>query len=135
MVAAWEPTDPDFPLDLARRQLDLYKSTRGFLSGDFYPLTPVSLDQVWMGYQFHRMDLNAGCAFVFKRNKSAQIVYAENETFKLQLRGLAPNSRYHVRFESSGSETTVAGTDLAKGVDLALGTAPTAELVVYKTVS
>jgi alpha-galactosidase len=135
LAVAWEPTDPDFPLDLARRQLDLYKRIRGFLSGDFYPLTPVSLDQVWMGYQYHRMDLNAGCAFVFKRKKSAQIVYAENDTFKLQLRGLAPGSRYHVRFESSGSETTVAGTDLAKGVDLTLGTAPTAELVVYKTVS
>jgi alpha-galactosidase len=135
LSVAWEPTDPDFPMDLARRQLDLYKSIRSFLSGDFYPLTPVSLDQIWMGYQFHRTELNGGCAFIFKRVKSPQTMYLENDTFKLQLKGLAPDARYGVRFESTGKEATVVGADLARGVELTLGIAPTAEMIVYKAIS
>jgi hypothetical protein len=62
-------------------------------------------------------------------------MYPESDAFKLQLKGLAPDSRYRVRFESAGKEATIPGTDLGKGVELTLGTAPSVELVVYKTIS
>jgi len=134
LSVAWEPSDPGFSVEAARRQLDLYKRVRVFLSGDFYPLTPISLEEAWMGYQFHRLDLKSGCAFVFKRVKSPQVMYPEDETFNLQLTGLAPGSRYRVHFASSSRDTTSTGAELAKGIVLNLGAPPTAELVIYQAI-
>jgi hypothetical protein len=33
----WDPVDHTFPMDKARRQVELYKRIRPFLSGDYYP--------------------------------------------------------------------------------------------------
>ena len=134
LSVAWEPSDPGFSVEAARRQLDLYKRVRVFLSGDFYPLTPISLEETWMGYQYHRLDLNSGCAFIFKRVKSPQVIYPEDETFNLQLTGLAPGSRYRVHFASSSKDMTSTGAELAKGTVLNVGAPPTAELVIYQAI-
>jgi hypothetical protein len=135
LCVAWEPSDPDFPTVWASHQIGLYKRIRHFLCGDFYPLTPISLESTWMGYQYHRIDLKSGCALIFKRVKSAQVIYSESDTFKLQLNGLAPGSRYQVHFESNNKDMILTDRELAKGVELTLGTAPTAELVVYQAIT
>lgn len=54
-----------------------------------------------------------------------------SDTFKLQLRGLDPQSRYQARFESSHTDKTLAGEALTKGIELTLGKAPAAELIIY----
>ena len=36
------PLDSEFPMEWTRKQVDLYKRVRPFLSGRFYPLTPVA---------------------------------------------------------------------------------------------
>ena len=68
LCLAWHPLDKDFPMELAKRQVKLYKRVRPLLSGDFYPLTECTLEQPWLAYQFHRNDLNQGFALIFKRN-------------------------------------------------------------------
>jgi len=45
-------------MERAKKQVDRYKSIRTLLTGDFYPLTRCSLSDPWIGYQFHRTDLN-----------------------------------------------------------------------------
>jgi hypothetical protein len=118
-------------MDWTRQQVNLYKRVRPFLSGDFYPLTPVPPDGTWLGYQFHRTDLESGFALVFKRVDSPREINSVGNTFKLQLRGLDPQSRYQARFESSHTDKTLAGEVLAKGIELTLGEAPAAELIIY----
>ena len=61
-------------------------------------------------------------------------MYPEDETFNLQLTGLAPGSRYRVHFASSSKDMTLTGAELAKGIVLNLGAPPTAELVIYQAV-
>ena len=60
LCLAWHPLDKDFPMELAKRQVKLYKRVRPYLSGDFYPLTDCTLERPWLAYQFHRNDLNQG---------------------------------------------------------------------------
>ena len=129
---AWDPLDSSFPKESARRQVNLYKRVRAFLSGDFYPLTPLSLDGTWMGYQFHRRDLDSGFALVFKRFNSPQVIYSVTDTFAAQLRGLAPRRYYQVSFGSGKEERTLTGDALAKGIAVTLANAPSAEMIVYQ---
>jgi len=132
---AWDPLDSSFPMELARHQVNLYKRVRAFLSGDFYPLTPLSLDETWMGYQFHRTDLNSGFALIFKRFDSPQVLHSVRDAFSLELRGLPPQSQYQVHFLSSNDARIVTGQALAKGLDLTLGKAPSAEMIIYQPTS
>jgi len=122
-------------MELARHQVNLYKRVRKFLSGDFYPLTPVSLDETWMGFQFHRRDLDSGLALVFKRFDSPQVLHSVRDAFSLELRGLPPQSQYQVHFLSSNDARIVTGQALAKGLDLTLGKAPSAEMIIYQPTS
>ena len=118
-------------LEWARQQVEVYKRVRAFLSGDFYPLTPISLDGTWMGYQYHRADLDGGFAVIFKRSDSSQDIFPAGNTFNLQLRGLDRAAKYHTRFESNTTEKTVAGEELRGGINISLGKAPSAELITY----
>jgi alpha-galactosidase len=132
---AWDPLDAGFPMALARRQVNLYKRVRKFLSGDFYPLTPVSLDETWMGFQLHRRDLDSGFALVFKRFDSARVLYSVSNSFHLQLRGLRPDSIYRFHCERINKDGSRRGQALANGLDLAFGKAPSAEMIIYQAAS
>jgi hypothetical protein len=129
---AWHPLDAGFPWELATHQVERYKRIRAFLSGDFYPLTPCSLEEVWMGYQFHRPDLDKGFALVFRRFDSSRTLFPTRETFTLRLRGLKPATEYQVRLEAANRVQMMTGETLARGVDLSLGKAPAAEMISYE---
>lgn len=128
---AIDPTQSSFPMEWTRQQVEVYKRVRAFLSGDFYPLTPISLDGTWMGYQYHRADLDGGFAVIFKRSDSSQDIFPAGNTFNLQLRGLDRAAKYRTRFESNTTEKTVAGEELRGGINISLGKAPSAELITY----
>ncbi len=81
-------------MELAKRQVKLYKRVRPFLSGDFYPLTDCTLDHRWLAYQFHRNDLGGGFALIFKRKAPG----LPGDTFLFAPRGLDPEARYAVSF-------------------------------------
>ncbi len=79
----------------------------GFM-GDFYPQTPpASLARdVWVAYQLHRPDRNAGFAIAFRRPACREA------TFAFALEGLQPTARYRVtRYD--GDTTTLTGAELA----------------------
>lgn len=98
------------------------------LSGDFYPLTPCSLADEWLGYQFYRPDLDKGFALVFRRKVPHELL-PSTPVFKLVLRGLNPEHSYHIRFEHAEKDQTATGRALADGVDLTISERPGAELV------
>jgi alpha-galactosidase len=126
LCLAWHPLDKDFPMKLAKRQVQLYKRVRPLLSGDFYPLTECTLEKPWLAYQFHRTDLDRGFALIFKRKAS------QGDGFLFAPKGLEPQSRYAIDCQQSGLKATYTGAELAKGVRLTLRKTPAAELVNYE---
>jgi len=129
----WHPLDKDFPMKLARRQVERYKRIRHLLSGDFYPLTPCSLEEPWVGYQFHRNDLDEGFALLFRRSVSSKAVYPLSDAFKLRLRGLNPQNRYNVHFERGNRDEMLTSDTLSKGIDITINEVPGVEMVIYKS--
>jgi alpha-galactosidase len=135
LCLAWHPLDKDFPMELAKRQVKLYKRVRPYLSGDFYPLTDCTLDRPWLAYQFHRNDLDQGFALIFKRKAVEPGVSASGlagDTFAFAPRGLDPQAHYAISCQGSGMKAVYTGAELAKGVKLTLKTTPDAELVIYE---
>ncbi len=131
---AVDPRDSTFSLESARKRVDLYKKVRPILHGDFYPLTPDDPDEAWMGYQFHRADLGNGFAAIFKRSPDSKVIHPVSDAFTMQLRGLDPQARFRIQFQSGKPGKVATGEVLARGIELELGTAPVAELVVYERV-
>ena len=136
LCVAWHPLDKDFPMDLAKRQVKLYKRVRPYLSGDFYPLTDCTLDRPWLAYQFHRHNLGQGFALIFKRKAvgqpGASAPGLAGDTFAFAPRGLDPQARYAISCQASGLQAVYTGAQLAKGVTLTLKKTPGAELVIYQ---
>jgi alpha-galactosidase len=126
LCLAWHPLDKDFPMELAKRQVKLYKRVRPYLCGDFYPLTDCTLEQPWLAYQFHRHDLGAGLALIFKRTA------AQGDTFTFAPRGLDPQGHYAVSFQAGGTKAVSTGAELAKGVQVKVDKTPGAELAIYE---
>jgi alpha-galactosidase len=128
----WDPLDPAFPMEKAKRQVELYKRVRPLLSGDYYPMTGCGLENTWIAYQFHRRDLNSGFALIFRRTSADRVSYPVDQSFKVRLRGLNPDANYRVVYESSKREQTIRGGALMKPTELAIGKAPAAELILYE---
>ena len=129
----WDPLDEDFPMEQARQQVELYKEIRPLLSGDFYPLTPPSLDQPWMGYQFHRRDLDRGFALIFRRGIVKPVIPVP-ASLVISLRGLEPDTRYGVHLRKAGSDEIRLGRALAEGTEIVIREAPGVELITYDRV-
>ena len=98
------------------------------LLGDYYPLTPYSLDKTsWIAWQFYRADLNEGVLQAFRRPEAA------NETFTVKLRGLDPQQRYAIENLDGGKEIRT-GAELLRGLDITLREKPAAAVLVLKTI-
>jgi alpha-galactosidase len=91
-----------------QRTVAIYRKLRPFMVGDFYPLFPHSeSEEVWFGYQFHRSDLNAGAAILFRRQKNKVSKSA------VPLREIDVKRSYQVSFEDTPEKRTVSGTELS----------------------
>jgi hypothetical protein len=116
-------------VDQLRKGIAELKSVRPYWLGDYYPLAPGSLDEtVWAGYQFHRPELNAGFALLFRRPNAAE------KTFTARLRGLDPRARYTVTFAESfdvQATRTLTGSELAQ-LTVQIGSAPGSLMIRYK---
>ena len=130
----WDLMDRAFPMDNARRQVDLYKRIRPLLSGDYYPLTACALENTWVAYQFHRWDTNSGFALVFRRSESDRVSYPAGDSFSARLRGVDPDLTYEVEYQAGRREQKMTGRALMQGTELTLGKGPAAEMIIYEPV-
>ena len=74
-----------------REHLDSYLKIRPLYTGDYYPLTPHSLDTAsWIAWQFHRADLGESVVQAFRRPD------ASSETLTVKLRGLDAARTYRI---------------------------------------
>ena len=100
-----------------------------FFYGDYYPLTPYSLDEeAWVAWQFHRPDLDAGMAQFFRHSRSPFI------SARFRLLALDPDATYAVTdMDKPRRRTEAAGKDLMEtGFKVEMRECPDSVLIVYE---
>lgn len=96
------------------------------LLGDYYPLTPYSLDTAsWMAWQFYRPDLGEGVVQAFRRPDST------SDVLTVKLRGLDPKRRYRVE-NLDGGGGVLTGAQLMERFDITLPEKPAAAVLLLK---
>ncbi|MGI8907685.1 MAG: alpha-galactosidase [Candidatus Sumerlaeaceae bacterium] len=131
MIACYDVRRRDLDYDALRRLDAQWRTVAPSLLGDFYPLTPYSLDhQSWMAWQFDRPEAGEGIVQAFRRSESS----CESAQFKLS--GLFPHGRYVVT-DLNTSETRIAlGQDLLeRGLLVKLAEQPASALFTYRITS
>lgn len=116
-----------FPWDAAQRLCDEFQRIRHLFHGDFYPLTPYSLDDdTWLAFQFHKEDLRQGMVLAFRRPE------CENQTVNLKFWGLSSDASYEVHFEDGDVKRTLTGKELSTGLDVTTPNQPGSLLITYR---
>ena len=96
--------------------------------GDYYPLTPYSLDKTsWIAWQFHRADLGEGVVQAFRRSDAA------SDSLTVKLRSLDPQKRYEIENLDGGKQVRT-GEELMRGFDITLSEKPAAAVLVLKAI-
>jgi alpha-galactosidase len=114
--------------DTWRRLIGEWREVNKFYYGDYYPLTPYTLEpSAWIAWQFDRSDLGEGMVQAFRRAAS----FYESARFKL--RGLDPDAKYEVNDLEHPAPATMTGRELMEtGLLVALKDQPGAAVIVYK---
>lgn len=96
--------------------------------GDYYPLTPYSLDTTsWIAWQFNRAALGEGVVQAFRRPDAVA------DTLTVKLRGLAAKQRYEIESFDGGKEVRT-GRELMNGYVITLPQKPAAALLRLKAI-
>ncbi|HGJ67231.1 TPA: alpha-galactosidase, partial [bacterium] len=127
-TACWDMRNKDLDYDSIRRLYGQWREIGKYYTGDFYPLTPYSLENdVWMAWQFNRSDINEGMVQVFRRADSFY------ESAKFKLHGLDPDANYTIINFDSPDKISMGGKDLMeKGLLVSIADQPGAVVIVYK---
>ncbi|MBX7259319.1 MAG: alpha-galactosidase, partial [Candidatus Hydrogenedentes bacterium] len=102
---------PDMDWELYRTMIAQWRQAAGCYLGDYYPLTPYSLDETkWLAWQFNRPEQGDGVIQAFRRKRT------ENDTLQVKLCGLEAEATYlvtdfdtNVTLESKGRELMDTG--------------------------
>lgn len=125
-VLGWNLYLPNFPFEQAKKMLAEFYQMRPLFYGDYYPLTPHSVnDDVWIAYQFHREDMKEGMILAFRRHQS------KDSTMNLKWHGLKNDANYEVNFIDTETREILTGENLASGIDITISDAPSSILIIY----
>jgi alpha-galactosidase len=129
-IACWDMRNRKLDYDLLRRIVRHWRQYAPNYFGDYYPLTPYSLDQTaWIGWQFDVPEKGEGLVQVFRRNQS---VY---EAARFKLAGLDPDARYAITNLDSGHAQRLTGRELLeKGLPVAIKDQPGDAVIIYAKV-
>jgi alpha-galactosidase len=121
----------DATMILAKRMMRERRAFADDLLGDYYPLTPYSLDtNVWMAWQFDRPEAGTGVVQAFRRDTSTV------GSMRFKLRGLDAAARYELNnFDVTGSTRAVGHELMTRGLSVRLASAPGAATITYKRVT
>jgi alpha-galactosidase len=127
-TACFDVRRKDLDYDMIRRVLGQWRRYAECYFGDYYPLTPYSLDPaLWIGWQFDLPGKGEGLVQAFRRHAS---VY---EAARFRLSGLDPAARYEVTNLDSGKTGTFDGRDLLEnGLSIAIVERPGDAVLMYR---
>jgi alpha-galactosidase len=126
-TACFDMRRRDLDYALVRRVLSQWREFAPNMLGDYYPLTPHSLDRTaWIAWQFDRPEAGQGTIQAFRRDQSFY------ELIRVQLRGLEPDSRYTLRDLDQPATREATGRELMeKGLSIAIQEQPGAVVITY----
>ncbi len=111
-----------------KRAYEECRQVAPFMLGDFYPLTPYSIQPGdWIAWQFDRPDLHGGVVQAFRRDRN------ESPTQRLKLFGLAPSAKYQLTDLDGRISGSMTGKELmATGLPIEISTRPGSAVVFYR---
>ncbi len=117
----------DLDWELLRELTAEWREVVPNLWGDYYPLTPYSLeDNAWMAWQFNRPEEGEGIVQAFRRAESPFVTAA------FPLRDLEPDARYVIRDMDLPDTREATGRELMEsGLSISMQKRPQAALVRY----
>ena len=115
-------------LALVQRAYREFKQVAECMYGDYYPLTPYSLDErTWIAWQFDVPEEGKGVVQAFRRNKN------EEASQVLKLRGLDPAATYEVTSLDGAPAQTRSGKELLeKGLSVEIKDQPGSAIYLYQ---
>ena len=128
IVTGWDLRRKDLDYSLARRLVHEWEQVAPNYLGDFYPLTPYSVENdVWMAWQFDRPEAGEGMVQAFRRSESSQ------DTVVLKLSGLQEQAQYTVTNLDRRKSQGFTGHELmGKGLKIHLPKQSGSALITYK---
>jgi len=113
--------------EATKRAYDECRRVAPFMLGDYYPLTPYSIQPGdWIAWQFDRPDLGGGVVQAFRHDQS------ESPERVLRLNGLAPSKKYRLINLDGGAPKTMSGKDLMEqGLTVDVQTKPGSAVILY----
>jgi alpha-galactosidase len=110
------------------RRLEEWRTVAPYFWGDYWPLTPYSLDSKdWIAWQFNRTELADGVVQAFRRAESVQ------ESARLRLRGLEQDAVYTVTNLDVAGTTEMTGRELQDtGLPIVIKDQPGAVIITYR---
>ncbi|MBI5085673.1 MAG: alpha-galactosidase [Candidatus Solibacter usitatus] len=114
--------------DNLKRRIAEWRQVAWNYYGDYYPLTPYTLDAVsWMAWQFDTPAKGEGMVQAFRRPESPF------ETARFKLRGLDANATYAVTDLDGKGESVMSGAELMeRGIPVTINASPGAAIVAYR---
>ena len=127
-TGCWDIHRKDLDHDMLRRLMDQWRKFAPYYFGDYYPLTPYSLERsVWMAWQFDSPREGEGIVQAFRRSES---VY---EVARLHLRGLEPDGRYRLTDLDKPGSIEMTGRELTEhGLAVSIPDRPGSVVITYK---
>ena len=125
----WDARRTDLNYDELRRLVSQWKLVAPNYAGDYYPLTPYSLENTaWIAWQFDRPEVGEGMVQVFRR--AASIYRAVD----MVLRGLDRDARYRITdLDAPDKPREMTGADLlGNGLPVEIATRPGSVTYTYK---
>lgn len=125
----WDARRTDLDYEELRRLIAQWQEAAPNYAGDYYPLTPYSLEQdAWIGWQFHRPETGEGMVQLFRREQS---IYRAAD---IVLRGLEREAFYTITDADKPEATCELSGDLlmGKGLPVEIAERPGALLIFYQ---
>jgi alpha-galactosidase len=127
-TACFDMRRRDLDYALLRRVLGQWREFAPNYFGDYYPLTPYSLENTaWIAWQFDRPEAGQGVIQAFRRKESFY------ESIRVRLRGLEPGAKYAVTDLDRPGAREIAGRELMdSGLSIAIKDQPGSAVIVYR---
>jgi alpha-galactosidase len=111
-----------------RRLVGQWRTISQYYYGDYYPLTPYSLDKnAWIAWQFDCPERGEGMIQAFRRDD------CPDESIRLKLHGLEASAAYAVTNLDTGAVTLATGRKLLEGgLAISLQDRPAAAVLTYR---
>ncbi len=130
-TACFDQRKDDIDWERLQKIIDQRKLYAENYYGDYYPLTPYSLEKnVWIAWQFNLFSKGTGFIQAFRREE------AETESMRLPLYGLESNARYRITpLNKEGQPFELTGKELMEyGVPITLSEKPSALFILYEKI-